>query len=94
MRGRAAPGREASVPIHAEGGAILWSSKLGGFVRGVDRRGERDSHARKKEHGCSTAKDVTANLSFCLHSIFIVATEPWSRLPLREEDQELLGGDA
>jgi len=92
--GVAAPNMGASAPIHAEGGVILWSWKLGGFVRCVNRRGQRDNHARKKEQGCGTAKDVTVNFIFRLHSIFIVANEPWSRLTLREEDQELLGGDA
>jgi len=36
-------------------------------------RGQRHNHARKKEHGCGTATDVTTNFSFRLHSIFIVA---------------------
>ncbi|PYJ31086.1 MAG: hypothetical protein DME90_00270 [Verrucomicrobia bacterium] len=79
-----APSRRAPLPIHAEGGVILWSRKLGVF-RCVDLRRQRDNHARKKERGRATAKDVTANLAFRLHSIFIVATEPWSRLTLRED---------
>src|SRR5262249_36287433 len=35
-----------------------------------------------KQRSCATAKDVTANLTLRLQSIYVLATEPWSRLTL------------
>jgi hypothetical protein len=40
-------------------------------------------YSKKKERGRATVKNVTANFAF--RGIYIPATEPWSRLTLREE---------
>src|SRR5262249_18357241 len=41
----------------------------------------------------ATAKNVTVNFTLRLHNIYIPATEPWSRLTLREESDFCSEGD-
>jgi hypothetical protein len=61
----------------------------------MDRRAERDNHARKEQRARAAAKNVSAKFAFCFHSyISVLRREPWVAIDPAEEGQVELSGDA
>src|ERR1043166_3911923 len=62
-------GRDAFLSIHTEGSIILWSWISRTMASKVDRRGESDNHTEKKERGCATMENVSADFAFRSHRL-------------------------